>query len=623
MLHRQAICFICMLDHQNVVYHFGIARDISPVNIKHKPASIQKDIDTAIRHIQRRNFSAALSLLEDIIQTNPQYSEAQYLYCVALLNTNQNALALEKLSGMVAENPNDTRILAMMGETLAKLGQNEQAINYYEKTLDLDGKHIEALTGLGALLLTHRLDYPQAIEKLGLASELKPSHHPAHLFLALALAAQDQIEDSFKHGEKAVKLAPKNNSYLVSLANLYQQAGNNQKAAQLLQKALSLDPTYGSAYLALSKTRKFTDADKALIKKMEKALDRPMPPDSRDCIHFSLGKIYDDLGEWEHAFNHYHQGNQLIHTLFDASKQRKETTAIINTCSSAFFKKFAGCGHPSSKPVFIVGMPRSGSTLVDQILSSHPSVYSLGEYVGLWKDIRSLCDTTKNSKPFPHCLPKVSPKNFLSLAEEYLQDIEKLCPDNSTRVSNKQLSNYLALGVIAVAFPNAKIIHVRRHPLDSGLSNYFQRFEYPDTVAWAFDLHNIGTSYTQYARCMHHWEKHLPVPIFDLSYESLIENPEEVSRQLLEYCELEWDPVVLEFYRQRRSVRTASVNQVRQPIHNKSVARWKHYAPHLQPLVTSLGDILKDDTEELTALGLSTGKNQASFFNKLFKGRSR
>jgi tetratricopeptide (TPR) repeat protein len=594
-------------------------REIYLVNTRYSTKSNSNEIDVARQLINRGRSTDAIPKLQTIIDQDSSQSEARYLLSIALHNADQDALALENLSILIDSAPDDQEALALMGSVLSKLGQNERAISYFKQALDIDANNIIALTGLGALLLTHQFNFSGAIEKLNRAIELKPSHHPAHMYLAIALANQDKKQDSFKHGKKALKLAPKNTNYLLTLANLYLQSGDQKTSTQLLEKALSIDPTNGNAYLMLSRTRKFSNSDKSLLNKMERMLEHSMPPSSRDCIQFSLGKIYDDLGEWESAFDHYRQGNQLIHVIYDEQQHKKEVSSLVKFFDAELFRKFEGWGHPSSSPVFIVGMPRSGSTLIDQMLSSHPDVFSLGEHIGLWDQIRSLCKSSGKTGTFPECLAQTTQDELYTTANLHLEEIRKLSPENTLRIVNKQLSNYLKLGAIALLFPKCKIIHIQRNPLDTCLSNYFQRFEYPDTISWAFDLKNIGFAYTQYHRCMQHWKAHLPVPIFNINYEDLVTNTEENAKNLIDFCGLDWDPQVLEFYTQQRSVRTASVTQVRQPVHNKSVSRWEHYADHLQPLVTSLGSTVEDYADELASFGLTVVKQRPTFFRKFFK----
>ena len=604
-------------SHQQYTILFSIFQGIYRVQTGKQASSWTNRINDAKRMINKGRYIEAIHLLEELNGEQPDEIEPIYLLSMALFNTDQPTKALETISEAVSLSPENADILALLGQIQGKLGYHEQAISTFEKSLSLDDRQLHALNGLGSLLFNHRLDHEKAISHFEKALQVKPSYAPARINLAMTLSNKGQTEEALKHGYMALKHAPKNGFYYMKLGDLQQQMGNKIEARQLLEKAIKLDPTSGEAYLLLSRSKKFTFEDKKLIRNMEKALEAPMPPRSRSRVHFALGKIYDDLENWSQAFSHYRKGNQLVHATYDRSAHIKNNKVLRKVFNKPYFQRYSAAGHASKTPIFIVGMPRSGSTLIDQILSSHPQVHSVGEFMELWPLVEKLCEDSEKEGNFPTCMKHIESEGIYSLAEKYLSLITENLERDISRVVNKQPNNFSLLGIIAIAFPNAKIINTRRNPLDTCLSCYFQPFEFIEYISWAFDLDDIASFYRLYHQTMEHWRKNLPLPILDVDYEDVVEDPEGMARKILDFCELEWDPTVTEFYKHKRSVQTASVMQVRQPIYKKSMARWKHYARDLQPLVDTLGELLDNDKLELEAAGLKFKKTHRFSIKKL------
>jgi len=584
-----------------------------------QPGEIGRQIDEARRLIDKGLNVEAISLLQAVLDEEPERTDALYLLGLAQLHAGQFSLALENVSQLVALAPDEPDGHSLLGEIYTDQRLYDQGIASYQTALELDAEHLSALTGLGKLLVNRGDNSGRAIEVLEKAVKLKPSFHSAQICLAMALRLTGRMNEAVKHGYKAIKLAPKSSNYFFILAKLLLESGDKKKAYRLLDRALSLDPLMGVAYAMLARSHKFTAQDQSLLKKMNRALERPMSPASRKSLHFALGKAYDDMGEWDEAFGHFQQANRLVHVEYDGGFHEKEVKALAKYFTPGFFNAHADWSVDSDVPIFIVGMARSGSTLVDQILSTHARVESVGEFGGLWTLIQGLCDQRGEGKGFPFCLDRVTGKDIQSLAEEYLAGIQDDCDPNASRIVSKQLNNFSALGVIALAFPNAKVIHTYRHPLDTCLSCFFQSFEFPEMMSWAFDLKDIGKFYRNYRRCMSDWKRSLPIPMLDVCYESMVEDPDSHIRRLLEFCELDWDPQVMDFYESNRPVQTASLMQVRQPIYKSSKARWKHYAKHLQPLVDVLGDVLEGEATELEAAGLKVKKSFPYSLKRLWR----
>jgi hypothetical protein len=283
---------------------------------------------------------------------------------------------------------------------------------------------------------------------------------------------------------------------------------------------------------------------------------------------------------------HYKLGNQEKSAKYNSIEHTACIDKLIRTCDWNFFIKSPKSKCTAERPVFIVGMPRSGTTLTEQILASHPDVYGAGEIMVMPSIIKNLSSYIRNSGPYPDSLTKLNSQILDELAADYLKETSKL-NQKAIRFTDKTLVNYLYLGLISLMFPNAHIIHCMRDPRDTCMSIYFQNFD--ESHYYATSLENLGHYYTEYKKLMAHWKSMLNVKYMEVQYEDLVSNQERVSRDLIDFIGLEWDDRVLRFYDSKRSVVTASYDQVRQKIYTKSTQRWKNYEQHIGPLIKSLG----------------------------------
>jgi hypothetical protein len=318
-----------------------------------------------------------------------------------------------------------------------------------------------------------------------------------------------------------------------------------------------------------------------------------MPRSSRWSAHFALGKVYDRAGEYATAFDHYRTANDLKAEVvsYDRAAAERFVDQIIATCNEAFFERFAGIGNPSDRPIFIVGMPRSGTTLTEQILASHPRVAAGGELSEISQLVRRLAQRRGRPTPIGQTLQLLAPDDGEALGGLYLRALAEIDTE-ADRVTDKMPGNFNHLGLMAVLFPQASFIHCRRHPLDTCLSCYFQNFT--NGQFFSYRLEDLGHSYRQYRRLIDHWQRVLPQPLQEARYEDVVEDLPARARELVAHCDLEWDERCLAFHRTERVVQTASKLQVRQPIYRSSLARWQRYEPFLGPLKESLGDVLAD-----------------------------
>ena len=385
------------------------------------------------------------------------------------------------------------------------------------------------------------------------------------------------------------------------MVEILSRTGDMDGAQKQVEKLVRLQPQFGAAYDHLARIRKFTDADMPLIRQAEKALKHGMAPKERCNLLFAIGKMYDDCGKYDEAFASYQQANLLRKHRYDIDDDADLVKALHRAFTAKNISVLAQNGNSSAKPVFIVGMPRSGTTLMERIIASHPRGGGAGELPQMVSAGHKMFPKGERRKSLKQLQDDLSKDKIDEFTEDFLRVLEQAKGD-ATRIVDKMPGNARFLGLIHVLFPNAKIIHAMRHPLDSCLSCYFQNFA---ELWWSNDLQVIAREYTLYRKSMEYWKSVLPEgTILDVQYESLVEDPETHARRMLDAIGLEWDPSVLEFYRKKGVVRTASVAQTRQKIYKSSRARWMNYAEHLGPLVNGIAPYLEDDRELLAEHGI-------------------
>ena len=426
-----------------------------------------------------------------------------------------------------------------------------------------------------------RLD--PAMETIEHALTIEPDSVHSLVTRAMILADQELYDDAESDLRKALDTHPGLAEGWSLLGHILLWKGRLDEAVEVLKRAASINP---SALSSLAEARAIPD-DPAVLDCMQRfAALRLVPSEARAAMNFALNKLFEKTGDYKQAFEFAQQANQLTRATISHIPERHQqfTSKIIETFTPELFKKFEGLGSYSERPVFVVGMPRSGTTLTEQILASHPEVYGAGE-LGVINAITRLMPVVLNTQTrYPECMSQASGRTFDHAARYYLKALRKRDIE-SKRVVDKLPHNFMHLGLISIIFPYAKIIHVKRDLRDIAISNYFTNFKMKRSgMSYAFDLGEIGHMLNDYVRVMDHWHKVLPIPIHEYNYEDLVAEPEKMEKQLIDYVELDWTPEIMDFYHTERAVRTASVWQVRQPIYKSSRERWRHYKEFLEPL---------------------------------------
>ena len=470
-----------------------------------------------------------------------------------------------------------------LGNVLRSQGQLDEALVAYKAALALDANYVNALFNIGTTIVQTDFVAPeQAVGYLERVARLAPNDFQNWEALGNVLSRVQKPEAAEKAFRTALRIDPSRAEACSGLGGVAVIQGNVEEARAHFRRALDLQPGHPHALEYLARSRKYTLDDLPEIERTTEMLADIEDEETECVVHFTLGKMYDDCALYDKAFRHYELGNQIRQSKshFDPETIVDEVSTIIELFSANFFRERVGFGANSEVPVLIVGPPRSGTTLVEQIVASHSAAAGAGE-VPFLNDL-VVAHSARVSMKFPGCAAKIDRHSSLSLADTYLQRLEAACP-NMLRVTDKAISGGFHLGLLALLFPGARVIYCKRDLLSVGLSIYFQRFV-KGTAQFAYDLRSIGIYCNQYARLMQHWREVLPLSIHQVNYEEMVADQETESRALIEYCGLPWEDRCLSFFETKRSVHTASHWQVRQPIYSHSLNRAESYGAFIGAL---------------------------------------
>jgi tetratricopeptide (TPR) repeat protein len=464
-----------------------------------------------------------------------------------------------------------------MGNALLTLGQLDEALANYRRALALKPDFAEAHNNEGSVLRgLGRLD--EAMASYRCALQINPDFAEAHGNLAIALRLLGRTAEAQLSCRRALEINPNSGMTVAVLAELHADKGQFTEAEDLFRRAISIEPELPEAWAGLSRVRKFLSCDAAWLVEAQRIAGLALAPRKEAHLRYAIGKYFDDVGEFDQAFGNYRRANELSRQCANKHDRRNLTQTIdriIQTCDRRWISRARTDSSTSQRPVFVIGMLRSGTSLVEQIIASHPSAFGAGEQPFWTNASAAYRPRTREAKQGGNPVPP--------LAGEYLHLLQHLSA-TALRVVDKMPGNFMALGLIHAALPNARIIHMRRNPLDTCLSIYFQHFE--TGVSYANDLHDLAHFYTEYWRLMKHWRITLgEAAILDVSYEGLVEDQEAWSRKILAFVGLPWDPRCMDFHLTDRTVVTASKWQVRQRISGSSVGRWRNYEKFVGPLL--------------------------------------
>jgi tetratricopeptide (TPR) repeat protein len=499
------------------------------------------------------------------------------------LNENRLDVAERILKPYLKEDPFDAAAVRMLAELAGRIGRWKDAETLLRRAVELAPSWTAARANLAMVL--GRTGRPvEAMELLDDILAEEPDWSGHWNLKAATLGRLGEFEEAIELYEGVLERNPKLARVWLSYGHMLKTIGRQADGIAAYRQAIAIEPTLGDAWWSLAnlKTVKFDDSD---IAAMLEALQTDINDDDRVHLDFAVGKAMHDAGKADEAFAHYSKANAL--RLVSRPNRPGEISAIVDRCiekfsAEVFANKSSACDAPD--PIFIVGMPRAGSTLIEQILSSHSLVEGTSEL----PDIPALA---RQAGPYPKGILEASDDERRALGEEYLKRTRVQRRSDKPFFIDKLPNNWLFVPFIHLVLPNAKIIDARRHPLGCCLSNFRQHFAHGQ--AFTYDLEHLGRYYADYVRLMAHVDALLPGRVHRVIYERMVDDTEDEVRRMLEYCGLEFEPACLEFYKTDRAVRTASSEQVRRPIYRDATEEWRPYEAHLGPLQEELGPVLE------------------------------
>lgn len=534
--------------------------------------------ETSLEVHARGDLREAERLYRLQLKSDPSHIGALQGLGIVLAQQGRNSDAVAMLRRAVEQRPDAFELQSNLGMALLTLGRAEEAAEHFTKALAANPQFAEAYNGLA--LAKVQLGGPEdALDNLRKAVALKPDFAEAHANIGRALRELGRHDEAIAACERAVESSHDSPVVYVELGKVYGELGNLEAAAAVYQKALTLAPMRTDIHRQLAQVKQYKPGDPHLAQMLALLDQRErFTLQARMDLDFALGKALIDAGDYDRAIVHLRSANEVVRqrTAYDEA----ETLGFLDRIKTAFGDTDdSGGGAPSSLPVFVVGMPRSGTTLTEQILASHPDVFGAGE-------LRYLEHAAMAVEPFPDAAKAMDAEALRAFGASYVSRLRALSP-TATRIVDKMPANFRFVGLIHRALPNAKIIHVRRNPVESCMSCFAQLFA---GLPYAYDLSELGRYYRAYAALMAHWRRVLPAGrMLEVDYERLVDDLPGEARRILAYCGLEWHDSCLEFYKTQRPVRTASFAQVRRPIYRSSIGRWHGHHEALKPLLEGLG----------------------------------
>lgn len=523
------------------------------------------------------------------IECRPNFANAHFFLANALADLGELDAAESAYLKVLGLEQNFSGAMAGLGRLYTQTGRLGEGEAWLRKALKIEPDKADILVSLGSVLALQG-NQGEALPILQKAVLLDPESYQANYSLGNLLTTLGKYDDAIKYYRNACELQPGDEFAMGALAGILERRGEFEEAYRLLKPFVDAGSTSAGIAFPFAELAKHFGQDEDAIRVLDRTLaGDTLDQKTRTDIHFRLGKLLDAAESYDQAFKHYQMANELSRRvnaqIADADaidRQAERIAQQIEVCGKAFWQALPRAGNDSARPVFVVGMPRSGTTLTEQILASHPDIQGAGELSGIEMIARSF---HSKSAGYPECLRDIPVQVLNQAANRHLQHLATLSR-NATQVVDKYPHNFMHLGLISILFPKAHIIHIARDPRDTCLSIYFQIFA--PQHAYSNDLTRLGRHYRTYEKLMQYWNEVLEIPILNIQYEALVADPERTVRSLVDFCGLPWDDRCMKFHETKRDVNTPSYDQVRQPLYMKSVGRWKHYRNHIKELVDAL-----------------------------------
>ena len=549
-------------------------------------AEAHNNLANALRAQERPD--EAIEVYRKAIQLRAAYPEALNNLGTLLREREDMAEAEACLRKAVELNPRYVDALDSLAVLLIGQERFEEALQYLAKVLEINPSFERSLMN-AARIQMQRHNLVSAEAACRRVVEVNPNNADAHSILGQICHELDRFDEARAAFMRAIEINPDHAEAQNNLGILLKSFGQFDEARPRFERALELRPKAYGTYSNLADMVRFDDQE-PLLQKMIDELESAANPDDEGLLslYYAIGKAYDDLGQYDKAFSYFERGAKIKHPLigYDEPATIKFFDDIRATFTPEFLKNSPYPGNPTAVPIFIVGMPRSGSTLIEQILSSHPEVHGAGEVKILNRSMQKLRMTYSELPLYPEMMPLLTPEHYDFVAKNYLEMLGQHS-QQAKHITDKLLTNYFFVGLIHMIFPNAKFIHTLRDPVDTCLSCFSKHFK--DDMPHTYDQGELARYYLKYRELMEHWHKVLPEgTITDVTYETVVDDIDNEARRLVDFCGLPWNDACLAPHESKRPVKTASSSQIRRPVYQVAVKRSDKYKQHLKPLVAAL-----------------------------------
>ena len=561
---------------------------VGPAGRSDRVQAHQQAFEAARQFHQQGQMQKAEQLYKVQLKATPHHFDS--LHSLAIVNVQKGDLneARRLLRKALNRNSGSAEAYNTFGHVLQALGRSEDAMAAYRKAINISPEYAIAYNNLGNCLLGCAR-FEEAVDQYRLAIAKKADFAEAYKNLGGALMALDRFDELIACSDKALAIEPGLASAHFHKGIAQETVGRLTEARSSFEMAVKLAPRSGRFHQSLAEVTRYQSGEPHLAELEFLALEMTsLPEEEQMFIHFALGKALMDVGQHERAFRHLLDGNGLKRRRIDYD-ERKNLAELDKTRSiftPELVRSHAGEGDASEVPIFILGMPRSGTTLVEQILASHSHVYGAGERSDFENAMKDVFASMGKGVAYPEGIGALAAENLRDLGNRYLTSLAKGASD-AKRITDKLPGNFRFIGLIHLALPNARIIHVRRDPIDTCISCFTKLFS--GELSYTYNLEELGRYYSAYRKLISHWREVLPDgAMLEIDYEAVVADVEGQARRLVEYCGLDWDDRCLDFHQTKRPIRTASATQVRQPIYSSSVGRWRPYRHLLSPLLEAM-----------------------------------
>ena len=542
---------------------------------------LKKEVNYAVKLLTNGQINEALKIVEALIKKSPNVPLLYNIRGVCYQTIRELGNAIDDFSQATILKSDYAEAYCNLGVTYQEKGDLVSAVNAYKNAIDNDNNYPTAHNNLGKIFLASG-EIDSSIKHLECAITLKSDFADAHNNLGSAFLRINKLNDAIKSYKKAIALKP---DFAVANNNLgiaYLRTGDPKLASKFFENAITITPGYATAHHNLSGVKVYKEKDKQVSLIESLLIENNLSQKERIYLNFALAKAYEDLGNHEELFKHLNEGNRIRKKeMSNSIADSEEHNELIKLFFNSNNIKLTYRDSLPIRPIFIVGMPRSGTSLVEQIISSHHEVYGAGEVNNFHNIIMPIIEKHAVNENY-----NLKNDEFALIRKQYSNSLERFYA-NEKVITDKWILNFKTIGFILSAFPESKIVHLKRDARATCWSIYKHYFS-DEGNRWAYDYQDLARFYKSYVGLMDYWHNLFPGKIYDISYEDLTSNQEKETRNLLKYCDLDWDENCLNFYTNTRAVKTASAVQVRNKMYQGSSDVWRQYSEHLKPLLDAL-----------------------------------